>query len=1141
MTRRWTWATVSAVLALGLAAGVRAEQAGKEKAGVPLVEAATAGEAWEFSNGPEFPGATGKLEVEKAGGPGGKAALRLRGDFSGGGNYVAAGRSVPQRVPDMLSFMLKHPGATSLTLRLTDSLDTVHQVSIAIARSDDWRRVEFPAQAFFERMGMPDALEGIRRYEKWGDNKKKGWQPPLKAVQILLSRRYLPEGKTAGEMMLADFVLRGREAAAGPKEEAVAVKRTIRLDDVLRAGHNDWKFWKLGEGVKGSLEVVKDQPAKGRYALRLTGDFTEGNRVVGMAKGFADLKVQTVEAIRLRMMSPNIRWYNLQIKDATGQTHQRKWIKLDGDGKWHDVTIDPEKIAGGEHWGGANDAKLHQPVRGLSLMLRPDEKTDLVKPVLHVADISADVTVMTGLQAASFREGFEDAASLKGWQLTGEAARTAGAAAEGKSALRLTRPLDRRTEAIRTVGPKFTAVPGSWLIAGSARGKLHSPDNSYHGLVQVEWLNGAGKVIEAQTVEETYDEPAWAAFSKQAAAPAGTLAGRLVVTMRKTYGWFEVDGLTVRRVAPPVIEQRIDRIGMRGRAVGNLFLPEQTPVLNVKVSTYKPLTGEELKARYVIRDYWGAEHAAGEAGLKAEGFKRGKFGYAGQIELSKDVLAVGKYYEAHVSVTSGPTQVSDYRGLARLPEAASHKYAPQDIPFSIRNWDGRIREWVGLANRIGLRQVGLWVSFRSQPPYKPGVPQLDTCAKFGMQGVGGMRPVSFVERGNEEYTEQALREGTKALLETFPVERMPMITLGNEPHGGPAEIKRNVAAYRAVYEAAKAASPRIFVVGTSVGPDERYFQAGYHKYLDAYDFHIYQSYRGIPRHVRRYRELMEKYDAPRPVFCTEMGLNSQGMPRRAVAVEMIKKFAVFFAAGGARASWFTIMYPDPKGTARGSSGDSHCVFDCKYREYNPRLDAVTHYHVINTLLDKKFVAQRAADDGTEAFLFANKAGECLLILWNEKAERAAFIPLPGVKKVRAVRIDGSDVELAAAEGGVTLNVGAEPLLIVYEQAEPALPEKLAAGRIRFASGPAPQAPGAKQSIVVQGPGLAPGAVRALLPPGWKVRVEPVGTAAAAVRLDVTAPAETAARYARLAVRRLRADGAVSGEIVTSIPLARKPK
>ncbi len=85
------------------------------------------------------------------------------------------------------------------------------------------------------------------------------------------------------------------------------------------------------------------------------------------------------------------------------------------------------------------------------------------------------------------------------------------------------------------------------------------------------------------------------------------------------------------------------------------------------------------------------------------------------------------------------------------------------------------------------------------------------------------------------------------------------------------------------------------------------------------------------------------------IHSTELGLNSQGQTRHAVSLEMIKKFTVFFAEGCDTVSWFTIQYPDPKGKARGQFGDSHCVFDCKYNLYNPRLDAITYYNMIKCI------------------------------------------------------------------------------------------------------------------------------------------------------------------------------------------------
>jgi hypothetical protein len=89
----------------------------------------------------------------------------------------------------------------------------------------------------------------------------------------------------------------------------------------------------------------------------------------------------------------------------------------------------------------------------------------------------------------------------------------------------------------------------------------------------------------------------------------------------------------------------------------------------------------------------------------------------------------------------------------------------------------------------------------------------------------------------------------------------------------------------------------------------------------------------------------------KPIWSTELGLNSQGLPRHRVAVELAKKFATFFAAGGENVSWFGLLYPDPQGKSFGSSGDSHNVFDCRYNRYCPRLDAVAYYHAVNSLSD----------------------------------------------------------------------------------------------------------------------------------------------------------------------------------------------
>lgn len=73
--------------------------------GIALIDSA---EDWSFNNGSEFPGATGSLTLE----PGARneaPALKLVGDFTGGGGYVQAGRNLPDSDIRELSMRVKNP------------------------------------------------------------------------------------------------------------------------------------------------------------------------------------------------------------------------------------------------------------------------------------------------------------------------------------------------------------------------------------------------------------------------------------------------------------------------------------------------------------------------------------------------------------------------------------------------------------------------------------------------------------------------------------------------------------------------------------------------------------------------------------------------------------------------------------------------------------------------------------------------------------------------------------------------------------------------------------------------------------------------------------------------------------------------
>ncbi|RMD79697.1 MAG: hypothetical protein D6820_07870, partial [Lentisphaerae bacterium] len=458
----------------------------------------------------------------------------------------------------------------------------------------------------------------------------------------------------------------------------------------------------------------------------------------------------------------------------------------------------------------------------------------------------------------------------------------------------------------------------------------------------------------------------------------------------------------------------------------------------------------------------------------------------------------------------------DYVGLAVLPEPVTNRYRPEEIPFYIRNWDSRIREYIKLAARIGIRRIGLWAGkWENKPPYKASFSGVKQCRQLKANWIGGASS-GEVEHGKTGWTAQALHDGAIAMVrQAEQLGALPeMICLGNEPHGDMNQVIKNVAAYKAVYEGIKASGRKIFVIGTSNGPDERYFKAGFQNYLDAYDFHTYESYRKIPRIFQRYRELFKKYNAPpKPIFCTEFGLNSQGMARLQVASELYKKFAVFFAEGGAVASWFTILYPDPTGKAAKSFGQAHCTFDGRYRQYNPKMDAVAYYHTINAIANKKFVTRKTYDDGTECYLFANAEGEKLIMAWNENACTPFAFSLAGAEDISLRRVDG--LRVTPMSQHFTWDAGPEPVLIEFKNGPSALPP---ARKSRYAV--TIQTPdvarGGEALLTLSGPQLTPQNIHIDLGQCWTVKKIPQPDNTIQIRIPI--PTWTLAREIRIPIR-----------------------
>ena len=1082
---------------------------------VPLGDPASPTWGFRFDNGQEFPGATGKLGVDPAVTRDGKPGLKLEGDFTKGGTYVQALIDTPAIDIDELSFWFKGPGSETQCLRIVDSGGQCHQFNLKVQKTTEWQLLSFPLAQFFARRNVHEA---VAKYEAWGSKDQGRWKGPAKLLALLL-------GPSADKKTTAIWI---SDPKIYPKPDTLTGTQVIRLDDFVD-GEIDWTLFLGNEfpGAQGTLTAEKDQPRAGLTALKLAGDFTKGGAYIDAGKELPK-DVQETQAIRLKVMSSNATGFSVRLIDTSGQCHQKKGYRLAADGQWKEFAILPSEVAGGEHWGGANDGKWHGPATSVHILIGSNEDPVAKKPVLLMSDIRLEALVATAVQAASFRQDFEAADALKGWSNNGAVALDDKAAFKGTHSLRLSRGEQHIDDATVATSPSFNVAPGEWVISGACATELRSPDFSYNGQVLIEWLDRAGGVVGQAEAALAYGKQAWQPFRKQLGAPANAASARFRILLNKTNGTFNVDELSAAFVAPATRKtDRIDRITYASARLGNMLYPEDKPAFTATVEAFKPLPEDQRKLTFQLRDYWGAEltEARTAALGKAERRGRGRVAYKAEIDLAGAALETGKYYELHVRIEQpGAEPFLDQTSFVILPEAEANKHKPEEIPFTSRNWDNRLGEYFQFSHRIGIRVCGLW-----------GDSQYELCEKLGMNSLSGpeINSIETHRAGYEKLTEPVLRASIRALIGKCGKHGLRMISLGNEPPPTEERARECVPAYRAVYEELKKIDPTIQVIGTSVGPCEAYFKAGFGPYQDVYDFHVYEEPQSIRNAFAEYKRLFAKYGNEKPIVATEIGLNSQGLTRLAISSDLIRKLAVFFACGGLHISWFDIMYPDTDGKSLGSNGDSMNVFNCRYNNYSPRLDAIAYYNMVNGICVKKCLGEKTYDGGIQATLFKDAKDACFLVLYKDKGRQDAFVPLPGTGVVKVLHIDGSLSTLDAGQKGVTLGIAEEPLLLLYQSSVTSLPERLGVPAAALAALPESVVKGGAVDLTFALGDLAPDALTVAVPPSWTARKGATGAAGGkpTVTWTVTAPENTAAREGRILVSLGK-----SGELYFGIPV-----
>ena len=453
-----------------------------------------------------------------------------------------------------------------------------------------------------------------------------------------------------------------------------------------------WKFNNGQEfpGATGSLTVDAEAKREGRASLKLSGDFTKGGNYVEAGRAIDGVDIRELS---MWVRSAELEQFTVRINDASGQTHQIG-IKSERGPEWRRVVLPLERffanrgqadavtnISKYESWGGAKDGAWHGPATAIYILIG---KTAEKKQVdLWLSDMS--IVPRPKVPGA---ESFKDAGPIE-----------------------LTRTVENVGQSATAATAAFNVVPGQWDISLATKAALHSPDNSYNAVVQLECLDADGKTVERIAVADVFGEQARKKTGKRVEVPKGAVTARFQLQLNKTYGTFSVKDLSAVFVAPPSRkDDRISRVLFSTAQLGNLLFPDDPRRVGVEVETTKPLEENQRTVSCLVRDYWGAEQMQpamlklGEPEQKKE-----RFVYKTEIDLRDVPLEIGRYYEVQATIPQKDDEpFRNYTSFAILPEAATKKFKPEEVPFTSRNWDNRLSEYVRLSDRLGIRVCGIW-------------------------------------------------------------------------------------------------------------------------------------------------------------------------------------------------------------------------------------------------------------------------------------------------------------------------------------------------------------------------------------------------------------------------------------------------
>jgi len=349
---------------------------------------------------------------------------------------------------------------------------------------------------------------------------------------------------------------------------------------------------------------------------------------------------------------------------------------------------------------------------------------------------AATVRAADGPAAPAFAEGFETETKLPAdWTTQGKAGIDQAEAFKGRHSAVLQRTPEEMEQPCWLATAAFPVKPGTWDFSAALKSDLTSPDASFNGVVKVEFLDATGKVIDSAKLGEAYGRQNWQSAVKRLETPEGAAKARFQAQINKAKGKFWIDELSAAFVSDTVKKaSQISRIVFATAQTGNLIYPDDPRTVAVTVVANSPLGEKQRELGWVVRDYWGAEAGAPGKAALGEPKQTGKtLAYEATIDLGGLGLEPGRYYELHAWLPQEEGEpFRNYTSLAILPKPATSRYKAEEIPFTNRNWNSNIIDFVRLANRLGIRMSS--------------AANLQICKELGMGTMLGVPGIHEIEQ-----------------------------------------------------------------------------------------------------------------------------------------------------------------------------------------------------------------------------------------------------------------------------------------------------------------------------------------------------------------------------------------------------------